>query len=180
MSRIGKIPVAIPSGVTVKQDKNEIGVKGPKGELSLVVPPRVSVSIEDGNIKVERHGDDKQAKAYHGLVQRLVRNMVIGVTEGFKKELEIQGVGYRAAMEGNKLTMQLGFSHPIVFEAPKGITIEVPKPTSVIISGYDKQVVGQIAAIIRGYRPPEPYKGKGVRYAGEIVRRKAGKSGAKK
>lgn len=180
MSRIGKIPVEIPGGVSVKLDKNEVSVKGPKGELFLVIPPRVTVEIESNQVLVKRHGDDKQAKAYHGLVQRLVRNMVIGVTDGFKKELEIQGVGYRAAMEGNKLTMQLGFSHPVIFEAPQGITIEVPKPTSIIISGYDKQVVGQVAAVIRGFRPPEPYKGKGVRYANEIVRRKAGKSGAKK
>ena len=180
MSRIGKIPVEIPGGVTVKLDKNEVSVKGPKGELSLVIPPRVTVEVEASQVLVKRHGDDKQAKAYHGLVQRLVRNMVIGVTEGFKKELEIQGVGYRAAMEGNKLTMQLGFSHPVVFEAPKGVTIETPKPTSIVVSGFDKQVVGQVAAVIRGFRPPEPYKGKGVRYANEVVRRKAGKSGAKK
>jgi large subunit ribosomal protein L6 len=179
MSRIGKIPVVIPAGVEVGQDRNEITVKGPKGTLTLTVPPRVSIEREDGAMVVHRHGEDKQAKAYHGLVQRMLRNMVLGVTEGFKKELEIQGVGYRAAMDGGKLTMQLGFSHPIIFIPPPGIQIETPKPTSVVVSGFDKQQVGQAAANIRGFRPPEPYKGKGVRYLGEVVRRKVGKTGAK-
>jgi large subunit ribosomal protein L6 len=179
MSRIGKIPVPVPNGVSVTLDKNEARVKGPKGELSLVIPPRVSVKQADGQLQVERHGDDKQAKAYHGLVQRMLQNMVTGVTAGFRKELEIQGVGYRAALEGNKLNLQVGYSHPVSLEAPKGISFEVPKPTSVIISGYDKQQVGQVAAQIRSIRPPEPYKGKGIRYAGEAVRRKVGKSAGK-
>jgi large subunit ribosomal protein L6 len=179
MSRIGKIPVEVPKGVDVKLDKNEIVVKGPKGSMNLVIPTRVTVSREDGSIVVKRHGEDEQAKAYHGLVQRLIRNMVIGVTDGFSKELEIQGVGYRAAMEGTKLNLQLGFSHPISYEPPTGIKIDVPKPTSVIVSGYDKQQVGEAAAKIRSFRPPEPYKGKGVRYLGEHVRRKVGKTGAK-
>jgi large subunit ribosomal protein L6 len=179
MSRIGKVPVEVPKGVDVKIDKNEVRVKGPKGQLEVTIPPRVSVAQQDGKVVVTRHGDDKQSKAYHGLTQRLIRNMVIGVTEGYRKELEIQGVGYRAALEGNKLSMQLGYSHPINFDAPQGIKIEVPKPTSVVISGYDKQQVGQVAAVIRGFRPPEPYKGKGVRYLGEQVRRKVGKTGAK-
>lgn len=179
MSRIGKIPVPVPNGVTFSLDKNEAKVKGPKGELKLTIPPRVSVKNENGELTVERHGDDKQAKAFHGLVQRMLQNMVTGVTEGFKKELEIQGVGYRAALEGNKLNLQLGFSHPVSLETPKGISFEVPKPTSIIISGYDKQQVGQVAAQIRSLRPPEPYKGKGVRYAGEVVRRKVGKSAGK-
>jgi large subunit ribosomal protein L6 len=179
MSRIGKIPVQIPKGVDVKLDANEVHVKGPGGQLSLILPGRVTVEVKEGAVHVSRHGDDKQARANHGLVQRLVRNMVIGVTEGFKKELEIQGVGYRAAMDGNRLTVQLGFSHPIVFEAPPGIKLEAPKPTSIVISGHDKQQVGQVAANIRSFRPPEPYKGKGVRYVGEHVRRKVGKAGAK-
>jgi len=179
MSRIGKVPVPLPKGVDVKIDKNEIKVKGPKGELNLVYPQRVTVKQEDGAVHVVRHGDDKQSRAYHGMVQRLVRNMVLGVTEGFKKELEIQGVGYRAAMEGTKLNLSVGFSHPVSFEPPKGVTIEVPKPTTVVVSGYDKQKVGQIAAEIRNVRPPEPYKGKGIRYAGEVVRRKVGKTSGK-
>jgi len=179
MSRIGKIPINVPNGVTVNVDKNEARVKGPKGELRLTVPPRVSVKQEASQLLVERHGDDKQAKAFHGLVQRMLQNMVTGVTEGFKKELEIQGVGYRAALEGNKLNLQVGYSHPVALVAPNGISFEVPKPTSIIISGYDKQQVGQVAAQIRSVRPPEPYKGKGIRYAGENVRRKVGKSAGK-
>lgn len=179
MSRIGKVPVALPKGVDVKVDKNEVLVKGPRGEMRFTMPTRVSVERKDGQVLVTRHGDDKQAKAFHGLTQRSIKNMVIGVTDGFKKELEIQGVGYRAAVEGSKLTMQLGYSHPIIFDAPKGIKIETPKPTSIIVSGHDKQQVGQMAAEIRGFRPPEPYKGKGIRYVGEYVRRKVGKTGAK-
>src|SRR5687768_12335091 len=135
MSRIGKVPIPVPKGVDVKIDRNEIRVKGPKGQLDFTFPPRVTVKQEGGEIHVARHGDDKQSRAYHGLVQRLVQNMVKGVTDGFKKELEIQGVGYRAAVEGSKLTMQLGYSHPIIFEAPAGIKIEAPKPTSLIING---------------------------------------------
>jgi len=179
MSRIGKVPIPLPKGVTVTQDKNEFRVKGPKGELSLTVPPRVTVKQEDGELRVERHGEDKQARAFHGLVQRMVSNMVTGVTDGFRKELEIQGVGYRAAMEGTRLNLNVGKSHPVFFEAPKGITFEVPKPTTIIISGFDKQAVGQVAAQVRSVRPPEPYKGKGIRYAGENVRRKVGKSAGK-
>jgi len=179
MSRIGNVPVPVPKGVEIKIAGNEINVKGPKGTLQFRYPTRITVKQADGNILVTRHGDDKQARAYHGLVQRLVRNMVTGVTEGYRKELEIQGVGYRAAVDGSKLNLSLGFSHPVVFEAPKGIKIEVPKPTSVIISGHDKQQVGQVAAVIRGFRPPEPYKGKGVRYVGEVVRRKVGKTSGK-
>jgi len=179
MSRIGKIPIPVPKTVNVTLDKNEARVKGPKGELSLTIPPRVTVKQEDGELRVERHGDDKQAKAYHGLVQRMLVNMVTGVTDGFRKELEIQGVGYRAALEGNRLNLQVGYSHPVSLETPNGISFEVPKPTSIIISGYDKQQVGQVAAQIRSIRPPEPYKGKGIRYAGENVRRKVGKSAGK-
>lgn len=175
MSRIGKIPIPVPQGVDVKIDKNEVTVKGPKGQLSLTISPRVSVTRENGALLVVRHGDDKAAKAFHGTTQRLVRNMVIGVTDGFKKELEISGVGYRAAVEGNKLNLSLGFSHPVVFEIPEGLKIETPKPTTIVVSGHDKQKVGQVAAVIRSFRPPEPYKGKGIRYSDEIVRRKVGK-----
>lgn len=171
--------MAIPNGVDVEIDKTEIIVKGPNGELRLSHPQRVSVECKDAAVVVTRHGDDKQAKAFHGMTQRLIQSMVTGVTKGFVKELEIQGVGYRAAMDGGKLTMQLGYSHPVVYNSPPGIKIETPKPTSIIVSGCDKQKVGQVASEIRGFRPPEPYKGKGVRYAGEYVRRKVGKTGAK-
>ncbi len=179
MSRIGKIPIPIPKGAEVKITANEVFVKGPKGQLTWTLPTRVSAEIRDGAVHVTRHGDDHQAKAFHGLAQRLIRNMVIGVTEGFKKELEINGVGYRASMEGKKLVLQLGYSHPIEFESPAGVTIEVPKPTTIIVSGHDKQLVGQVAADIRAFRPPEPYKGKGIKYVDERILRKVGKAGAK-
>ena len=179
MSRIGKVPVTVPKGVDVKIDGGEIVVKGPKGLLKMASPSRVTVEQSGGAVVVRRHGDDRQSKAFHGMTQRLVRNMVIGVTDGFRKELEIQGVGYRAAVEGGTLTMQLGYSHPVVYDAPAGIKFEAPKPTSIVVSGIDKQQVGQVAAEIRAFRPPEPYKGKGVRYVGERVRRKVGKTGAK-
>ncbi|MGB9691523.1 MAG: 50S ribosomal protein L6 [Candidatus Sumerlaeaceae bacterium] len=179
MSRIGKVPVPIPKGTEVKITVNEIVVKGPKGQMTWVLPDRVSAEVRDGAVHVSRHGDDRQARAFHGLAQRLIRNMVIGVSEGFKKELEINGVGYRASMEGKKLVLQLGYSHPVEFDPPTGITIEVPKPTSIIVSGYDKQAVGQVAANIRALRPPEPYKGKGIKYVDEKILRKVGKAGAK-
>ncbi|GIX45335.1 MAG: 50S ribosomal protein L6 [Candidatus Hydrogenedentota bacterium] len=179
MSRIGKIPVPLPKGTEVKIDGNEVSVKGPKGQLSMKLPGRVSVEVRDGAVHVTRHGDDKQARAFHGLTQRLIRNMVIGVTEGFKKELEINGVGYRASLEGKKLVLQLGYSHPVEYEPPTGITLEVPKQTSVIVHGIDKQLVGEVAAKIRSFRPPEPYKGKGIKYVDERILRKVGKAGAK-
>lgn len=179
MSRIGKIPVVIPAGVTVVLDKNEVKVKGPKGEMAWVFPDRMGVEIIDGSVHVTRPGDDRQARAYHGLTQRLISNMVTGVSKGFTKELEIQGVGYNAALDGTALALKLGFSHPVRIEPRPGIKFEVPKATSIIVSGYDKQVVGEVAANIRGLRPPEPYKGKGVRYVGEIVRRKEGKKAGK-
>ena len=179
MSRIGKIPVVIPKGTDAKITANEIVVKGPKGQLSWTIPSRVSIEIRDGAVHVSRHGDDRQARAYHGLAQRFIRNMVIGVSQGFKKELEINGVGYRASIEGKKLVLQVGYSHPVEFEPPAGITIEVPKPTSIVVSGFDKQRVGQVAAIIRAIRPPEPYKGKGIKYVDERILRKVGKAGAK-
>lgn len=179
MSRIGKIPVVIPTGVTVTLDKNEIKVKGPKGELKWVFPDRMGVEIKDGAVHVTRPGDDRQARAYHGLTQRLISNMVIGVEKGFQKELEVQGVGYNVAMQGTKLVLKLGYSHPIELDPPAGIKFEAPKATGIIVSGIDKQLVGEVAAKIRGLRPPEPYKGKGVRYVNEVVRRKEGKKAGK-
>ncbi|MDK2973229.1 MAG: large subunit ribosomal protein [Candidatus Sumerlaeota bacterium] len=179
MSRIGKLPIAVPKGVDIKVDKAVVNVKGPKGTLSVDTLGRVDVKVEDGNILVARYSDDRQSRAFHGLYQRLISNCVKGVSEGFKKELEIQGVGYRAAVQGKKLVLSLGYSHPIEVDPPAGVTFSSPKQTEIVIEGADKQVVGQVAANIRGYRPPEPYKGKGVRYKGEYVRRKVGKSGGK-
>jgi large subunit ribosomal protein L6 len=179
MSRIGNNPIPVPKGVDVVLDKNEVKVKGPKGALSFTVPTRVSVVREGDQIKVNRHGDDSQAKAFHGLTQRMISNMVTGVTTGFRRELELSGVGYRAALENGQLTLSLGYSHPVTYKAPAGITIEVPKMTTVVVSGHDKQQVGQVAAIIRSFRPPEPYKGKGIRYSDEKIRRKAGKKASK-
>ena len=177
MSRIGKEPISIPSDVQVSIEGRNVGVSGPKGSLDLDVPGEIEVRQEDDMILVERPNDDRKNKALHGLTRSLVNNMVIGVSEGFKKELEIVGVGYRAAENGsNGLELQLGFSHPVEVKAPEGITFEVPEPTRIIVSGINKEVVGQVAADIRSYRKPEPYKGKGIRYAGEHVARKAGKA----
>lgn len=180
MSRIGKLPIQIPKGVEVKPSPTEVSVKGPKGTLNVPTHGRVDVKVEEGKVKVARYGDHRQAKAFHGLYQRLIRNCIVGVSEGYKKELEIQGVGYKAASQGKKLVLNLGHSHPIEFVPPTGITVSAPKPTEVIVEGADKQAVGQVAAVIRSFRPPEPYQGKGVRYKGEHVRRKAGKAGGKK
>ena len=177
MSRIGKAPITVPSGVTVSIDGQSIAVKGPKGELSRTVSDLVSLREDGGTIVVERSGDDRDARAQHGLVRSLVQNMVTGVTDGFQKDLEIVGVGYRAQAKGKGLELSLGFSHPVVVDAPDGITFNVPQPTRIEVHGIDKQLVGQVAANIREWRKPEPYKGKGVRYAGEQVRRKAGKAG---
>ena len=177
MSRIGKIPIAVPKGVDCKIEQSLVSIKGPKGLLQVDTQGRVGLDLSDGQLTLARPNDDKQNKAFHGLYQRLISNMVIGVTEGFMKDLEIQGVGYRAQMEGKTLVCQLGHSHPIRFESPEGITIECPDQTHVKISGYDKQAVGQFAADIRKWRKPEPYKGKGIRYRGEYVRRKVGKAG---
>ena len=177
MSRIGKEPISVPSDVQVSIEGRNVGVSGPKGSLDLDVPGEIEVRQEDDMILVERPNDDRKNKALHGLTRSLVNNMVIGVSEGFKKELEIVGVGYRAAEKGsNGLELQLGFSHPVEVKAPEGITFEVPEPTRIIVSGMNKEVVGQVAADIRSYRKPEPYKGKGIRYAGEHVARKAGKA----
>ena len=176
MSRIGKEPISVPSDVQVSIEGRSVGVTGPKGSLDLDLPGEINVRQEDGTVLVERPNDDRKNKALHGLTRSLINNMVIGVSEGFKKELEIVGVGYRAAKRGDGLELQLGFSHPVKVKAPDGITFDVPEPTQIIVSGINKEVVGQVAADIRSYRKPEPYKGKGIRYAGEYVARKAGKA----
>ena len=175
MSRIGKKPIPIPSGVEVKITPGEVTVKGPKGELSERINPDISVAQDDGTVVVTRPTDRGPHRALHGLTRSLVANMVTGVTEGFEKRLEIQGVGYRAAMKGQDLELQLGFSHPVNVKAPDGISFEVPQPTQIVVRGISKQRVGETAAQIRKWRPPEPYKGKGIRYADEYVQRKVGK-----
>jgi large subunit ribosomal protein L6 len=178
MSRIGKAPVAIPGGVEVSISEGSIRVKGPKGELSQDLPEKITVREDDGSLLVERADDERDSRAQHGLVRSLVANMVTGVTDGFQKNLEIVGVGYRATAKGDSaLELALGFSHPVNVQAPAGVTFSVPTPTQVQVHGIDKQLVGQVAADIRRWRKPEPYKGKGVRYEGEHVRRKAGKAG---
>ena len=177
MSRIGKTPIPIPAGVDVTISDREVKVKGPKGELSYVVKGPVAAVIEDNEVKVSRDGDDREARAMHGLTRSLIENMVVGVTQGYSKELEIVGTGYRVAAKGKGLEFQLGFSHPVVVEAPEGIEFKVENQTKFSVSGIDKQLVGETAAKIRKSRAPEPYKGKGVRYAGEQVRRKVGKAG---
>ena len=177
MSRIGKMPVDMPSGVDVKVDGTHVTVKGSKGELSRQFNDRVSFSIDDGVITVVREDDSRESRALHGLSRALLANMVQGVSEGFSKVLEIHGVGYRASLKGSDIELLVGFSHPVDVKAPKGITFEVPEPTRIVVSGIDKEQVGQVAADIRKVRKPEPYKGKGIRYAGEYVRRKAGKAG---
>jgi large subunit ribosomal protein L6 len=176
MSRIGKKPVAIPAGVSVTVGATEVKVKGPKGELSLPVPKSCTVKQENGEIVVTRDGDDKFVRATHGTTRAHLNNMVKGVTAGFVKDLEIVGVGYKAEAKGTTLTLTIGYSHLVNFTAPQGITIETPEPTKIKISGIDRQKVGQVAAEIRGIRPPEPYKGKGIKYIDEHIERKAGKS----
>jgi large subunit ribosomal protein L6 len=177
MSRIGKKPVGVPKGVDVNVAERTLRVKGPKGELALNVHPELSVKVEDGQVVVERPSDSARHKALHGLTRTLVSNMMAGVTSGFSKTLEIVGVGYKAEKKGgDQLTLSLGYSHPIQYRPPAGITIDVPNPTTVTVRGADKQTVGQVAADIRSFRPPEPYKGKGIRYQGEQIRRKAGKT----
>lgn len=177
MSRIGKLPVEIPSGVEVKIDGSAVTVKGPKGELTREFHPDMKIEMVDNTVLVTRPSDQKQHRSLHGLTRTLVANMVQGVTRGYQKNLEIQGVGYRAALQGNKLVLSLGFSHPVEVVPAEGIEIEVPRPTQIFIKGINKEMVGQLAANIRDLRPPEPYLGKGVRYQGEHVRRKAGKAG---
>ena len=175
MSRIGKKPIAVPAGVLVSVDPGRVTVSGPKGELRQVVPQRMKITQEDGAITVERPTERGDDRALHGLTRSLIANMVEGVTQGFEKRLEIQGVGYRAALAGTNLELQVGYSHSVRVTPREGITFEVPVPTQVVVRGIDKQMVGQTAAEIRKVRPPEPYKGKGIRYEGEFVRRKVGK-----
>ena len=178
MSRIGKLPVNVPSGVDVKVGETDVHVKGPKGELRQhILFDVVDVKLEDGKVLVARKGDAKVHRSVHGLTRTLIANMVEGVSKGFRKSLEIQGVGYRAAKSGEKLNLTLGYSHPVVFEAPKGISLTVEGTNKIHVDGIDKQQVGQVAAEIRSLREPEPYKGKGVRYEGEVVRKKLGKAG---
>lgn len=179
MSRIGLKPITIPAGVDVKIDGATVTVKGPNGTLTQNVHPNMAVAVEGSEIIVKRPNDDKENRALHGLTRSLIANMVTGVTEGYKKNLEVNGVGYRVQVQGSKLTMTLGFSHPVIMEAPEGIKIECPSANAIVISGADKQAVGQFAAQVREKRPPEPYKGKGIKYAEEHIRRKEGKAGKK-
>lgn len=178
MSRIGRAPVGIPSGVTVNIKKNLVEVKGPKGELSRDFPPEIEIKEEDGQLVVTRHSDHRVHRSKHGLVRALLNNMVVGVSNGFKKDLYIEGVGYRANLQGKNLVLSVGYSHPVEFVPPDGIAFEVDKSgRELAVTGIDKEMVGEIAARIRRVRPPEPYKGKGIRYVGERIRRKAGKAG---
>ena len=175
MSRIGRKPIEIPDGVEVDVQPGSVKVKGPKGELNQAVDREMKIMLDDGTVKVERPTDRGEHRALHGLTRSLIANMVEGVTDGYERRLEIQGVGYRAQLKGKNLEMALGYSHPVSIEAPEGIDFEVPQPTEIVVRGIDKQLVGETAARIRKSRPPEPYKGKGVRYAGEYVARKVGK-----
>ena len=177
MSRIGKLPIAIPAGVDVAVDGSTVTVKGPLGTLTRTVSSIISVEVKDGQVLVTRPNDDKEARSLHGLTRTLIANMVTGVNTGYKKELEINGIGYRAAMEGKTLVMNIGYSHKVEMAQPEGIKIEVPGPNKIVISGPDKQKVGQFAAEVREKRPPEPYKGKGIKYVDEYIRRKEGKAG---
>jgi large subunit ribosomal protein L6 len=177
MSRIGNKPVDVPQGVDVRIDGSVVTVKGSKGELARTFHERIAFDLEDGAVNVTRPDDGRESRALHGVSRALLANMVAGVSDGFRKELEIHGVGYRATLKGSDIELLVGFSHPVIVEAPDGITFEVPEPTRIAVSGIDKEQVGQIAANIRKVRPPEPYKGKGIRYVGEYVRRKAGKAG---
>jgi len=176
MSRIGKKPVVIPEGVTVTITENTVAVKGPKGELTKTFHKDMKISLVDNTVVVERPSDSKFHRTFHGTTRSLLNSMVVGVSEGFKKELVIKGVGYRAQLQGNKLVVSAGYSHPVEMEVPKGLTVEVPKPLSVIITGTDKELVGEFAANVRGIRRPEPYLGKGIRYSDERIRRKEGKT----
>lgn len=177
MSRIGRKPIAIPTGVEISVKDNEVTVKGPKGTLTRTIHPEMTVKVEGNEILVERPSDDRKHRALHGTTRSLIANMVVGVSEGFSKKLELVGVGYRAQMRGNKLVLNVGYSHPVEVEAEEGIKIEVPAATQVVVSGIDKERVGAVAANIRAFRVPEPYKGKGIKYSDEHIRRKEGKTG---
>ena len=181
MSRIGRAPITVPAGVEINvADNNVVTVKGPKGTLTQQFNANMAIAMDNGVLTVARPNDAKENRALHGLTRTLINNMVVGVTEGYKKELDVNGVGYRVAKEGNKLVMNLGFSHQVIMEEKAGISIEVPGPNKIVILGCDKQAVGQFAAEVREKRPPEPYKGKGIKYVDEVIRRKAGKTGGKK
>ncbi len=179
MSRIGKNPIDVPSGVTITLDGNKVTVKGPRGELSRTIPGDMKIAHEDGKITVTRPSDEAKHKSLHGLSRTLIANMVEGVTKGFVKQLDIVGVGYKAEVRPYGLQLALGFSHAIEYKSPQGITLKAPLPTQILVEGANKEIVGQVAAELRSLRPPEPYKGKGIKYAGEQVRRKAGKAGGK-
>ncbi|WP_323959120.1 50S ribosomal protein L6 [Arthrobacter sp. JZ12] len=177
MSRIGRLPITVPAGVEVKVDGNVVSVKGSKGELSHTVASPIQVSLEENTVTVTRPNDERESRSLHGLTRTLISNMIIGVTEGYKKNLEIVGTGYRVQAKGSDLEFALGYSHPVAVKAPEGITLTVDSPTKVSVSGINKQQVGEVAANIRKLRRPDPYKGKGIRYAGEVIRRKVGKAG---
>ena len=176
MSRIGRAPITVPQGAKVKQEDHRVLVEGPKGKLSITLPEMLTVSVTQESLTVARGSDEQSVRALHGLYRALLANMVQGVVSGFSKELEIVGVGYRAQLQGKQLSLNVGFSHPVLVPIPEGITVEIPKPTSVIVKGADKHLVGQFAADIRRIAPPEPYKGKGIKYVDEVIRRKAGKA----
>ena len=178
MSRLGKKPIAIPKGVTVKVDGNTVDVKGPKGQLRQPLPPGIVAAVEDGSLVTRKASDERQFDKFHGLARSLVNNAVVGVTEGFKRELDIVGVGYRAEMKGKQVILALGYSHPVVFDIPTGIDIAIEKQTHLTVTGVDRQLVGQVAANLRRLRKPDPYQQKGVRYTGEVLKKKAGKTGA--
>jgi large subunit ribosomal protein L6 len=178
MSRIGKKPIAIPKGVTVKADDTGVEVKGPKGQMKQPLPPGVIAAVEDGTIITRKTSDDSGLDKFHGLARSLVNNAVLGVTEGWKRELDIVGVGYRAELKGKQVTLALGYSHPVVFDVPKGIDVAIEKQTHITVTGVDRQLVGQVAANLRRLRKPDPYQQKGVRYTGEVLKKKAGKTGA--
>lgn len=178
MSRIGRMPIPIPKEVSVSYDLSKIDIKGPKGQLTHLLPAGISVSVEDGKIFVRRVNDERNLKALHGLTRSIIANMVTGVTQGFEKRLEIVGVGFRADVQSNTLRLTLGFSHPVIFPIPEGIKIEVDRQTQITVKGIDKQLVGIVAAKLRSIKPPEPYKGKGIRYVGEKIRKKVGKAKA--
>ena len=179
MSRIGKKPIAIPKGVTIKADVNGVDVKGPKGQLKQALPPGITAAIEDGTIVTRKASDAQELNKFHGLARSLVNNAVLGVTEGWKKELDIVGVGYRAELKGQQIHLALGYSHPVVYDVPKGIEVAIDKQTHITVTGVDRQLVGQVAANLRSLRKPDPYQQKGVRYTGEVLKKKAGKTGAK-
>ena len=177
MSRIGRLPIVVPAGVDVKVEGNTVTVKGAKGTLTGTFNSKMTVELKDGVVTVTRPDDEKENRALHGLTRTLIANMIEGVHNGYKKELEIVGIGYRAALQGKDLVLNVGYSHQVVMTPPEGITVEVPGPNKIVINGYDKQLVGQFASEVRGVRPPEPYKGKGIKYVDEVIRRKEGKAG---